>query len=175
MIRVIGSHAANRLNQDPVPPRIVARPGQPLRSASSTMAGHPWSAADQANSRASSSLASVSSNRLASSTSCASATMYGCGFAPRASRSRFTAVVLVTPGVAERPAGGIDIRVRVGAAVEQQFGDVALPGQGCIPQRRAPAWRGLLQFVEHDSLVHIGSEVEQEPNDFDVPVIDGEA
>ena len=77
----------------------------------------------------------------------------------------------MTVRVVDRPPRGINICVRVRAAVQQQLRNVAPPGQRCEPQRTAPARRRLLQLHQRGPLVPIGSQVQQQPHNVEVPML----
>ena len=68
----------------------------------------------------------------------------------------------VIPGIAKRPSGGVDIRIRVGSAVKQQFCDWQIACQGRVPQRHPPGLGRLFEFLKENAFVHIGSQIEQE-------------
>jgi hypothetical protein len=69
-------------------------------------------------------------------------------------------IVIVIPGVAKRPTGGVDVGVRVSAAIEQKLGHGEVASESGVPKRHAPSQSWFFEFFKHEAFVHVGSEVE---------------
>ena len=78
---------------------------------------------------------------------------------------------LVIPCIAQRPSRSIDIRVRIGAAIEQHTRNLQLIAHRRRPQWTTPAQRWLLQLFEQHTFIHIRAQVQQHFHHFDLIVI----